>query len=110
MNKKGGLEFWKDPSSKNWTQTSVKRLLKRFKDSSTMNRKEGSGQPMSVTIEENIDLIEELICSQEEAPHTHTPCTSSNCRTNWSQSFVNQKNDKRNKLSSVQKGKNSQNE
>ena len=37
-----------------------------------MNRKEGSGQPMSVTIEENTDLIEELICSQEEAPHTHT--------------------------------------
>ena len=72
MNKKGGLEFWKDHSSKNWTQTSVKRLLKRFKDSSTMNRKEGSGQPMSVTIEENTDLIEELICSQEEAPHTHT--------------------------------------
>ena len=71
MNKKGGLEFWKDHSSKNWTQTSVKRLLKRFKDSSTMNRKEGSGQPMSVTIEENTELIEELICSQEEAPHTH---------------------------------------
>ena len=37
----------------------------------TMNRKEGSGRPRSVTTEENTDLIEELICSQEEAPHTH---------------------------------------
>ena len=36
-----------------------------------MNRKEGSGRPRSVTTEENTDLIEELICSQEEVPHTH---------------------------------------
>ena len=51
----------KDHSSKNWTYTSGKRLLKRFKDSGTMNRKEGSGRPRSVTTEENTDLIEELI-------------------------------------------------
>ena len=36
-----------------------------------MNRKEGSGWPRSVTTEENTNLIEELICSQEKAPHTH---------------------------------------
>ena len=36
-----------------------------------MNRKEGSGRPRSVTTEENTDLIEELVCSKEEAPHTH---------------------------------------
>ena len=45
--------------------------MKRFKESGTMNRKEGSGRPRSVATEENTDLIEELICSQEEAPHTH---------------------------------------
>ena len=45
--------------------------MKRFKDSSTLNRKEGSGRPRSVTTTENTDLIEELICSQEEALHTH---------------------------------------
>ena len=61
----------KDYLLKNWTYTSVKRLLKRFKGSDTMNRKESSGQPRSVTTEENTDLIEELTCSQEEAPHTH---------------------------------------
>ena len=61
---------WKNQSLKNWTYTSVKRLLKRFKDSDTMNRKEGSGRPRSVTTEESTDLIEELICSQEEVPHT----------------------------------------
>ena len=35
-----------------------------------MNRKEGSGQPRSLT-RENTDLIEELICPQEEAVQTH---------------------------------------
>ena len=55
---------WKDLSSKNWTYTSVKRLLKGFKESGIMNRKEGSGPPRLVTREENTDFIEELICSQ----------------------------------------------
>ena len=64
-------KLWKGHSSKNWTYTSVKTLLKRFKDSGTMNRKEGSGRSRSVTTEENTDLTEELICSQEDAPHTN---------------------------------------
>ena len=49
-----------------------KTLSKSFKESGTMNRKEGSGKPKSVTTKENTDSIEELICSQEEALHTHT--------------------------------------
>ena len=65
-------KIWKDRPSKNWTYTSVKRLLKCFKDD-TMNRKEGSVRSRSVTTEENTDLTEELICSQEKAPHTHPP-------------------------------------
>ena len=64
-------KMWKDHSSKNWIYTSLKRFLKRFKDSGTMNRKEGSGRPRSVTTEENADLIAKIICSQEEALHTH---------------------------------------
>ena len=63
-------KIWKDHSLKNWTYTSVKRLLKRFKDSGIINRKEGSGRPRSVTTEKNTDLIEELICPQKEAPRT----------------------------------------
>ena len=35
-------KIWEDHSSKNWTYTSVKRLLKGFKDSGT--RKESSGR------------------------------------------------------------------
>ena len=55
---------------KNWTYTFVKILLKRFKDSGATNRKKGSGRPRSVTTEENTNLIEELVCPQDEAVHT----------------------------------------
>ena len=48
-------DYEDDHLPKNWTYTYVKRLLKRFKDSGTMNSKEGSGQPRSVTPEKNID-------------------------------------------------------
>ena len=72
MKRKGGLhiKFGKTIHRKNGL-THPQKDLKRFKDSGTMNRKEGSGKPRSVTTEENTDLIEELICSQEEAPHTY---------------------------------------
>ena len=51
--------------------TFVKRLLKRFKDSCSINRKEGLGRPGSVITEENTHLVEELTFSQEEALRTH---------------------------------------
>ena len=44
--------------------------MKRFKDSGATNRKKGSGRPRSVTTEENTNLIEELVCPQDEAVHT----------------------------------------
>lgn len=34
-------------------------------------RKEGSGRPRTTRTEENEETVEELICSQEEQPHTH---------------------------------------
>ena len=54
-----------------------------------MNRKEGSGRPWSVTTEKNTDLIEELICSQEEALHTHlAPCKIAKKKTGISRSLI----------------------
>ena len=79
-------KIWKDHSLKNWTYTSVKEVLKRLKDSGTINRKEGSGQPRSVTTEENTDLIKELICPQEEALYTHLGLHKI-AKKNWNQSF-----------------------
>ena len=36
-----------------------------------MKRKTGSGRPITVTTDKNSELIEELICSQEELPGIH---------------------------------------
>ena len=71
--KKGlpAYNIWKDHLSKNWIYASVKRLLKSFKDSGTMNIKEDSVQCRLVATEKSANLIKELIFSQEEALHTH---------------------------------------
>ena len=63
-------KIWQTHKSKNWAYSSVKRLLQKYKKTGSMNRKPGSGRPRTVTTEENMDLVENLICSQEE-PHTH---------------------------------------
>ena len=61
----------KEHPTKNWNKSSVQYLLNKFKERGTMDRKPGSGRPISVTTEENENLVEQLICSQEESPGTH---------------------------------------
>ena len=49
---------------------SVRRLIKRFELNGTMERKQGSGRPITSTTEENVEKVE-LIFSQEEQEGTH---------------------------------------
>ena len=63
-------QIWKDHKAKGWHLRSVQRLVSRLKYTGTLARKEGSGRPVTATTEENGDLVEQLICSQEE-PGTH---------------------------------------
>ena len=72
---------------KNWTQTSVK-TLKRFKDSGTMNRKEGSGQPRSVTTEGE-EALDTHLASRKIATQTGISCLS--IRRMIKETFVNSK-------------------
>ena len=65
--------------------------MKRFKDSNTMNRKEGSGRARSVA-KKNTDLIEELIFSQEEAPHIHLAPREIAEQTGISRSSIRRRN------------------
>ncbi|XP_066916153.1 uncharacterized protein [Clytia hemisphaerica] len=61
--------------TKKFDRSSVYRLLQRFKESGSMERKSGSGRARTVCTEKNEDLVEELICSQEENPGSHmSPC------------------------------------
>ena len=80
-------KIWQTHKSKNWAYSSVKRLLQKYKKTGSMNRKPGSGRPRTVTTEENMDLVENLICSQEE-PHTHLAPRKISDQTGISRSSV----------------------
>jgi len=56
---------------KSWSVASVNRLLKRISDTGTTERKKGTGRVKSVRIPTNIKLVTDLICSQENQPHSH---------------------------------------
>ena len=60
----------KEHKSKKWVLTSVQHLLKQFKDDWFMKRRTGSSWPVTITTDENAELVEELICSQEDFPRT----------------------------------------
>ena len=47
---------------KNWNRVSVHRLLRRFEKDGSMDRRPGSRGPVTVTTEENEELVGDLIC------------------------------------------------
>ena len=60
----------------------MKKLLKKIDESGDIARKEGSRQPKSVRIEQNIKLVEEMILSQEDQPGTHSTPVEITCELN----------------------------
>ena len=64
--------IWKNHPTKGWVESSVRRLIRRYEETGTMDRQPGSGRPRTATTDENVEVVEELISSQEEAgTHTH---------------------------------------
>ena len=61
----------KEHPTKSWNRVSVYRLLKIFQEDNSMDRRAGSGRQQTITTEENENLIENLICSQEDNPGSH---------------------------------------
>ena len=53
-----------------------------------MDRRKGAGRPRTVNTEENAELVEELICSQEDEPHTHLTPRQIESTEDISRSFV----------------------
>jgi len=49
---------------------SLYRMLKRFEDDGSMKKRPGSGRPRTIPTEEN-EVVEDLICSQEDTPGSH---------------------------------------
>ena len=68
----GAMRIVNDHPERNWNLNGMKTLIKNIDERGDIERKEGSGRPKSARTDENIDLAEELILSQEDAPGTHS--------------------------------------
>ena len=53
-----------------WCRTTVFRLIKKIKDTGSIHRKKGSGRPCTALTDNNMEFIDDAICSQE-TPGTH---------------------------------------
>ena len=54
-----------------WSIRSVNHLIHTFEERGYVERKRGSGRPITACTQENIDYTEEMIQSQEDRPGTH---------------------------------------
>jgi len=56
--------------NKQWSRTAVRMLLRKIDQTSAVSRKPVSGRPRSVRSELNMQLVTDIICSQEDASGT----------------------------------------
>jgi len=56
---------------KSLTKRGVKKLLKKLRDTGTVNRQPGSGRLRSARNEENVETVNDLVLSQEDKLQTH---------------------------------------
>jgi len=57
---------------KGWTPSSTNRLLKNFRDTGTVDRRQCSSRPRSASTDKNIDQVNDMVLSQEDQPRTHS--------------------------------------
>ena len=67
----GATRILKEFPFKDWSLGGLKKLLNKIDRTGTHKRLEGSGRPKSARTDENIKMVEELVLSQEDQPHTH---------------------------------------
>jgi len=66
----------------------VKKLLKKLRDTGTVDRRPSSDRTRSVCTEENIQTVTDLILSQEDKPHTSVHIHDISRETGIHRSFV----------------------
>jgi len=64
-------KLMKEFPNKNWSLSSVKKLLTKIDQTDSVDRKPGSGKKHTIQIAQNADSVEELLLSQESALGTH---------------------------------------
>ena len=92
-------QICKEHPTKKWNKVSVQRLLKRFHEYGSMDRRPGSGRPGMAMTEENKVMIGDLICSQEEKPGSHV--TKGNRKTYKHQPIICEENDEEERIKTI---------
>jgi len=65
------MELKNEIPNKIMDKSSINRLLKKFRDTGAVNRLIGSSRPRSARTEENVDLVNDLVVSQEDTLQTY---------------------------------------
>jgi len=55
-------------TEQSWTKHGVSKLLKKLRDTDTVDRQPGNGRPRSARTEENVKTVDDLVLSQEDKP------------------------------------------
>ena len=67
----GAKRLLKEFPNKNWCVNSLNKLLQKIDRTGSVDRKPGSGKTRKARTAQNVDSVEELVLSQEDAPGTH---------------------------------------
>jgi inhibitor of nuclear factor kappa-B kinase subunit alpha len=67
----GAKRLMKEFPNKGWKLGGVDSLLKKIRTTGSVDRQSGSGRPRSVRTDENVEMVESLVLSQEDKPKTH---------------------------------------
>jgi len=67
----GSKRMIKEFPNKMWKRRAVDYLIKKIDLDGTTARKPGSGRPKFSGTTKNVEIVSELICSQEDTQHSH---------------------------------------
>jgi len=69
--KNGGQTPNKEFPNKRWSVASMNRLTIKIDNFGSTERKSGSGHPSSLRTADNVSMIQDMICRQDDAPCSH---------------------------------------
>jgi len=83
-----GTRIAKEFPNKKWNYGSINRVLAKYRQTGSIDRKKGSGRPVTAMTDENLAEVEQLFQSQDDKAGTHKSQRQTACIINVSQSSV----------------------
>ena len=84
----GSRKLMTEYPKKKWKRRGLDKLLRKVRETGTVERKNGSGRPKTACSAENVSTVEELALSQESRPQSHRSVRQISRETHISKSSV----------------------